>query len=409
MFENNTIFRGYQINSSGANSNQRVRRSDGPPAGRRIAKVAGDSGEEIEIVPPEILFFSRGRGRGHAIPDLEILRELRAVREDVGVWFASYGTGAETLTEAGEMVIDMGLPEDNCDFLKALTISARVVENFRPSLVVSHEEFPALPGAAFCQAPAPAVFVIDWFADPELCSMQALLHANEIVFLEREELFAPPEYVREKVCYVGPIVRRMVYTRQDRGRARLELGLPADAMVVSVIPGAWATEARAPLADTLLASFDSLSAPNKHLVWNAGEDVEEIRRRSAGRENITVIKSCNPVERLIAASDMGITKGNRGSTLDFYYIGVPSISVSYGANPVDDHFMSQIPTNTALLRQNPDAASLSSCLADAIASLSTKPPPMPVAPTGAARTAAERIAEHLEAALTGTRFKQGRK
>ena len=377
--------------------------------GRGVVKVAGDSGEEIEIVPPEILFFSRGRGRGHAIPDLEILRELRAVREDVGVWFASYGTGAETLTEAGETVIDLGLPEDNSDFLKALTISARVVENFRPSLLVSHEEFPALPGAAFCQAPAPAVFVIDWFADPELCSMQALLHANEIVFLEREGLFAPPEYVREKVCYVGPIVRRMVYSRQDRGRARLELGLPADATVVSVIPGAWATEARAPLVDTLLASFDNLSAPNKHLVWNAGEDAEEIRRLSAGRENITVIKSCNPVERLIVASDLGITKGNRGSTLDFHYLGIPSISVSYRTNPIDDHSMSQIPTNTALFKQNLDAASLSSCLADAIASLSRKAPPAPVAPTGAARAAAERIAEHLEAALTAIRFKHGRK
>ena len=167
----------------------------------------------------------------------------------------------------------------------------------------------------------------------------------------------------------------------------------------------WRRSTDGGLADTLLASFDNLSAPNKHLVWNAGEDLEEIRRRSAGRENITVIKSCNPVERLIAASDLGITKGNRGSTLDFHYLGIPSISVSYGTNPIDDDFMPQILTNTALFKQNLDAASLSSCLAGAIASLSRKAPPVPVAPTGAARAAAERIAEHLKAALTGIRFK----
>ena len=42
------------------------------------------------------LFFSRGRGRGHAIPDLEIVRELAQITDAITVQFVSYATGAAT-------------------------------------------------------------------------------------------------------------------------------------------------------------------------------------------------------------------------------------------------------------------------------------------------------------------------
>ena len=42
----------------------------------------------------KILFFSRGRGRGHAIPDMQIAKELERQDSEIEIRFVSYGTGA---------------------------------------------------------------------------------------------------------------------------------------------------------------------------------------------------------------------------------------------------------------------------------------------------------------------------
>ncbi|MEX2304117.1 MAG: hypothetical protein WD733_24440 [Bryobacterales bacterium] len=273
--------------------------------------------------------------------------------------------------------------------------SAQVIGALRPSLVVSHEEFAALPAAKIFGVPT--VFLTDWFVDdPDRLIMRSLLYADEIVFLEREGWFEPPAYVKDRVHYVGPIVRPMEYSRQDRARAREELGLPAEATVLSVIPGAWATEARTPLWEALVAAFDSLDAAGKHLVWNAGEDFAELTGRLGSRGGITVMRSCDPIERLIAASDLGITKGNRGSTLDLYYLGVPSVSISFRANPVDDHMVPQIASNRALYFDQLDAVSLANELDLALRREKPAIPPSPA--TNAAQEAARRIAHHLQLA-----------
>ena len=329
------------------------------------------------------------------MPDLEIIAALRAkVGDSLNIQFACYSTGADVLAEAGETVIDLELPDLN-PFLETMVLSAKVIGSLRPDLVVSHEEFAALPAADIFGVPA--VFLTDWFVeDPDRLIMRALLFADEIVFLEREGWFEPPDYAKEKVHYVGPIVRPMEYSRDDRDRAREELGLPADAKVIGVIPGAWATEERTPLWELLLAAFDALDVPGKHLVWNAGEDAGGLARRSRERNDIGVIQSCDPIERLMAACDLGITKGNRGTTLDFSYVGIPSVSISFRANPVDDHMVPQIRTNTALYADELDAASLAGHLSRALRA--EKPAPVPMPSSDAARQAALRIVHHLELA-----------
>ena len=60
----------------------------------------------------KILFFSRGRGRGHALPDVEIVQAIHYARPDVEVLFVSYATGSQTIANAGLPVIDVGLPEE---------------------------------------------------------------------------------------------------------------------------------------------------------------------------------------------------------------------------------------------------------------------------------------------------------
>src|ERR1700733_12151618 len=61
----------------------------------------------------KVLFFSRGRGRGHAIPDVAIMREVRRLRPDTTCEIASYSTGARTIESLDERVHDLQLPEEN--------------------------------------------------------------------------------------------------------------------------------------------------------------------------------------------------------------------------------------------------------------------------------------------------------
>lgn len=80
---------------------------------------------EFEPNKRKVLFFCRGRGSGHAIPDIEITNELLRLRGDVEVRFVSYATGAKTLAEFGFPVIDLGLPELN-SLLDVIVLATKV-------------------------------------------------------------------------------------------------------------------------------------------------------------------------------------------------------------------------------------------------------------------------------------------
>src|SRR5712691_3677218 len=94
---------------------------------------------EFEREKKKVLFFSRGRGRGHAIPDVEIIRALGAVRPDAEVRIVSYGTGCATFTDLGFPVVDLGLP-DTSPIAETSVLAGRLIGWLNPDLVVSHEE-----------------------------------------------------------------------------------------------------------------------------------------------------------------------------------------------------------------------------------------------------------------------------
>ena len=83
-----------------------------------------------------MLFFTRDRGRGHAIPDIAMVRELERLRPDIRVRFVSYGTGALTFAAHGIPCIDLQLPDQNS--VAATTVLAgRVMAALAPDLVVA--------------------------------------------------------------------------------------------------------------------------------------------------------------------------------------------------------------------------------------------------------------------------------
>src|SRR5687768_3344241 len=111
-------------------------------------------------VKTRALFFSRGRGHGHAIPDMAIVDELESLAPEIAVSFASYATGAATFKAANRSVFNMGLAENN-GFLETLFKACDLILDQKPNIIISHEEFAALPAARL--AGIPSIFISAWF------------------------------------------------------------------------------------------------------------------------------------------------------------------------------------------------------------------------------------------------------
>lgn len=299
-----------------------------------------------------ILFFSRGRGHGHAIPDMAIATELHAARPDVDIRFVSYATGASTLESSDWDVVNLDLPENN-PFLSTLYKAQSLIACLKPALIIAHEEFAAMAAARICGVRS--IFISAWLPQPGSLQADCLADANEVIVLGDPGIFPVPHPQMPQPHYVGEIVRKMVYGPGDRLRARNELGIEASATTIMVASGGWATEARAPVAEVVLDAFRMLSNKPKVLLWVAGRDRDAIGALSRAIEEVRVFDFYSPIERLMAASDLLITKGTRGLTLEASRLGLPSISLSHGLNPVDDLLIPKIHSNLALNAKAVDA------------------------------------------------------
>jgi hypothetical protein len=290
----------------------------------------------------DILYFSRGRGRGHAVPDLAILRYLRGLIPDVRVLFASYGTGAEVFSLAHEPIADMNL-DDDCEFLDVIVSAGHILNETKARLVVSHEEPAVLPAAYMFGLRS--VFLIHWFGPALSIPMQALRYADEILFMEHEGLFPVPPLVHGKVRYVGPVVRTFEYGLEDRTRLRAEMGIAPDETVILVLPGSW-TEQMAPCFDLILRAFREVKRSPKRLLWFAGKEIENVSRAVSGLNDITVFGTLPSLEQWMIAGDIAITKGTYNVGRELEAFGTPSISLSHGHNGIDDELCRTIQTNT---------------------------------------------------------------
>jgi len=310
-----------------------------------------------------IVFFSRGRGRGHAMPDMAIARELLQSVPEVEIRFVSYSGGAETFRSCGYEVIDLHMP-DEPPILPAIVQESRIVWRLQPRLVISHEELAALPASQVFDIPC--LFITDFFQDPNPFLTSAMKCAQEIIFTGERGIFTEPPFQADTIRYVGPAIRRFDYGRADRVRARRELGIPDEATVVLCQPGNH-PEARVPMADLLVSAWDALPHPSKRLIWLAWRDYDSLRNRFGGRTDIQVLKEDWAIDRLMVASDLVITKANRMTVCEAAFFGVPSISISAGANWPDDVAIARIPSNSALRAGGLNAAALAQLTAERIA------------------------------------------
>lgn len=343
----------------------------------------------------KILFFSKGFGRGHAMPDLAIANLIHQYRPNITLQFVSYGTGAATIRAHKCDVIDLGMPDNN-PLLETIVHCIKLVVRLGPTLIVTHEEIaPLLAAQAF---DTPCLFITDYFQEPPMLTTKILEFAEEVIFTGDAGVFTEPPALQHLIRYVGPAVRPLKYRRSDRDKARQELKLPLDGTVVSCMPGNW-TESGSPIADVLIAAFDQLPVSGRFLIWLAGRDFESLHSRLGTRSDIFVVKESWDIDCLMVASDVVVTKSNRMTLHELHALGIPSLALSHGANWPDDVVANRIPTNRLLDARDLDATSLTACLMERI-EFGKSLPPCSEWPRGTV-SVAERICEHLDNASSG--------
>lgn len=305
-----------------------------------------------------LLFFVRGRGRGHAHLALAVRRSLAANDFALPVRFVSYATGAETLRDAGHEVIDLGLPEHNT-IVETVAPAGAVIREYQPRLVAAHEEFAVPPAARILDTPS--VFLTDWFSDSNHSNMRALESADEILFVDEPGAFAEPTYLQGKVRYVGPVLRERQYGPDDRARARRELGLEGGQLAVGVFvhPGR-RSETAAPICGLLLSGLDRLGVSAK-IFWLSDDD-RVLAAQLTARTDAVMLDPTAPFDRLMAACDLAVTKGNRNIVLELAAFGVPTISFSHGLNRMDDIRTSRVQGNTTLAAARLTPETLAACI-----------------------------------------------
>lgn len=329
-----------------------------------------------------VLFFSRGLGRGHAVPDMAIADELLGLLPGLTIRFVSYASGADTLRTEGREVIDLNLPEDP-PLLEVLIRATRLAGEARPDLAVIHEEFMAAPACRIFRVPS--IFLTEWFADPTTITMHCIHYADRVVALNQPGQFDEPPYLAGRVDYTGPVIRKLRYSLSDRTRARRELGIGETERVILVMPGSL-PEQKAPITG-LAGDCVSLLGKGWRLLWVAGADRSMVEDRLRGRANIDVLGYQSIPERLMVASDVVLTRANRITVFEAAALGVPTLSLSARANPFDDRLIEPIPSNRTLTLAETSAEQLARVI-EQIVDPGAKPLPGGIALDGAAKTAA---------------------
>jgi UDP:flavonoid glycosyltransferase YjiC (YdhE family) len=343
---------------------------------------------------PDILFISRGRGRGHAVPDLSIAREIRARRPRASVRFCSYGTGALVLRNAGEDVIALEAGDMDPPWKIHIEL-VRLLATIAPRLVVSHEEFVAVPAATIFRLPT--VFLTHWFFPSPHLMNEAIGFARSIGFLETEGAMISPSTLQGKIVYLGPVLRQFRYLPRDRRALREEMGFGDDELVLGVFPG---TTHRGMMGEHIresmrltLNAFHELPVPAKAFLLIGGA-VEELLGTDHQIEKIITVESHPHPEAMMIVSDVAITTGSYAIGAELMALGVPSISLSGGLNQIDDFFAKRRRNNRFLYYKEATSAQLAEIIVDAVRTGPAEPETACLLGTGAARVA-EYIVQHL--------------
>jgi UDP-N-acetylglucosamine--N-acetylmuramyl-(pentapeptide) pyrophosphoryl-undecaprenol N-acetylglucosamine transferase len=131
----------------------------------------------------------------------------------------------------------------------------------------------------------------------------------------------------ERYLHTGRAVPRAIL-EADRGEARAELGIPADARCLLIFGGSLGARS---INEAALAAFSGPGAARRsfHVVHISGaRDYETIRERLGASAGYTLIEYLPDIGAVLAAADLVVARSG-GSVLELAAAGVPAILIPY--------------------------------------------------------------------------------
>ena len=288
-----------------------------------------------KIKSPKILYLSRGRGFGHSMNDLLILKELKDINKDLSILVASYHKGYDCFIRNGFRPFNLGLKPREEFTLKASLRMWSLIRKFKPDLVVSDEVFIVLHITKGLKIPS--VLITHWFFESynkKHPVINAVKKANHVIFVDTPKFHTIPYDFNVHLTFVDPVIREFDYTLKYKKRAREELGINIKDKVILVTPGG-GHQVRRNLLEVSIEVFKELRGDNLKLILLTGELCSEYRERLLADDRIIVKDFDWKMDRLMVASDLVICKGSFSTTWELAYLGIPSISIPDISNPID--------------------------------------------------------------------------
>jgi len=283
----------------------------------------------------KLLYLSRGRGFGHAMRDLLILKNLKKENVDFQIKLVSYAQGYTYLKNNGCEVQNLNLRLEEEHGLKASFRLESLILQLKPDLIVSDEVFNVFPISK--KFNIPSILITNWFCESiskDHPLIPAVKKADHIIFADKKEFHEIPPDLSVPISFVGPIIKEFNYILKDKEKAREKLGLDNKDIVILVTPGSTSEDGRE-LLELSAKVFKKINRNNLKMIFLTGELYKEYLEKFKDEDKIIIKPFEREMDRLMVASDLVICKGTLSTTWELIFLGIPSISIAHLDNPVD--------------------------------------------------------------------------
>lgn len=283
-----------------------------------------------------VLYLTRGSGMGHATRDMLIAQELKRLRPDAEIRFASYADGVKALRIHGIEAIDLMLPPMG-NIHERIPRIGKLLREQAPALVVADEELFALP---LCRIfDIPVVFITNWLATEETVSyISLLLNAERIIVTDMEDSFMPPVWLEKSIEFVGPVCR-LEETTEDKRSLRQQLGLDPNRRLVLITAGG------SDVSDVVYFGMCAYALARIRepiqVIAVAGAWYRLLEpMQYAWAASIQFTDYIPQLTRYIVASDFVLTRGGHSTLWELALHGIPSICIPHPrlVDPLNEYY-----------------------------------------------------------------------
>lgn len=270
-----------------------------------------------------ILFFTWGRGWGHAIRDMVIIASLQRGEKSIRIGIISSEGGYQAYQAYGYECKEIKVPSGEEEWKWYLEVNEYLDEWGVPNLIVSDEHFGALTVAE--ELKVPSVFITDWlpfgqYNRPEFVA--TFDQAEAIIYPGYQSSTPVPEQLSGKVHFVGPIVRGNPFLQITRSQLKSEVGLKPDIPLILLMGGGTPENQR--YFSTCIHAVERIKE-EVQLVVIAGKLKENLNQEISSR--VTVLSHTTEIQKYMAASEVVITRAGHTTLWELAVYAIPSITI----------------------------------------------------------------------------------